>query len=271
MIKLDPIRLDKVWGYENWIASVHPAARHENFYNACSTYPLLIKVIQADDTLSVQVHPDDEAALKLEGEGNVGKTECWYVLDAASDAKLVFGLKKNSDGIYSSDELASAIKNNEFEKYLNFVNVKKGDFVFIPSGTVHAIGGGLRLLEVQQSCDLTYRLYDWGRPREVHVEKGLKVIKEDSLIPVAPFKGEFECRYFSLEEIEVKGGYSMLCSEDKEKSCSWQMIFCLEGSGTIKNSDGQKFDFNKEDIFAVSPGEKITVEGKARIIKIKCS
>ena len=115
MIKLNPIRLDKVWGYENWIASVHPAARHKNFYDACSTYPLLIKVIQADDTLSVQVHPDDEAALKLEGEGNVGKTECWYVLDAASDAKLVFGLKKNSDGIYSSDELASAIKNNEFD------------------------------------------------------------------------------------------------------------------------------------------------------------
>lgn len=269
MLKLNPLKSEKVWGYENWIASVHPVMSHDDLVSQCGKdYPLLIKVIQARDTLSVQVHPDDEAAVRIEGEGNRGKTECWYVLDAAPDAKLVFGLKK-SDKPYSKDELSEAIKNSTLENYLNFINVKKGDFVFIPSGTVHAIGGGLRLMEVQQSCDLTYRLYDWGRPREVHIEKGLSVIKEDDLKPIAPFDKSFECKYFSLEEISISGGYSALCSKGNNAASDWQMIFILDGNGSIKNDAGQKFDFEKENIFAIKPGEKFTIEGKAKIMKIK--
>lgn len=271
MLKLDPIRSDKVWGYENWIASVHPVAPHKDFLDQCgSEYPLLVKVIQANESLSVQVHPDDNDAVRLEGEGNRGKTECWYVLDAEPDAKLVFGLKNDSGKDYSKEELASAIKNNTLEKYLNNVSVKKGDFIFIPSGTVHAIGGGLRLLEVQQSCDLTYRLYDWGRPREVHIEKGLDVIKEDNLRPISPFENEFECNYFSLKKIPVSGGYSMMASVGKNQPSDWQLIFVISGEGTVKDSDGKIQQLKAEDIIAVSPGEKITLEGKLEIMKIMC-
>ena len=120
--------------------------------------------------MSIQVHPDDDFAVKLEGKGNRGKTECWYILDAEPDAKLVYGIKEG----YSNEELAQAIKENKLEGYLDYVQVKAGDFVFIPAGTVHAIGGGIRLMEVQQSCDLTYRLYDYGRGREVRTWHGLQ-------------------------------------------------------------------------------------------------
>ena len=270
MLKLNPIKSEKVWGYENWIASVHPNLSHEQFVKECGKdFPLLVKVIQANESLSVQVHPDDNDAVRLEGEENRGKTECWYVLDAAPDAKLVFGLKQTNQR-FSKEELALAIKNNTLENYLNTVSVKKGDFVFIPAGTVHAIGGGLRLLEVQQSCDLTYRLYDWGRPREVHIEKGLEVIKEDKLLPVSQFTESFECEYFSLEKISVKGGYIFLVPAKSALAKDWQLIFVLDGSGTVKNSDSQKFELAKEDLIAVKPGEKITIEGTLVIMKILC-
>ena len=167
MKKLTAIKSDKIWGYELWIASTHPNGCQEDFKKSVGgDYPLLIKVIQANDVLSIQVHPDDEWAVKLEGPGNRGKTECWYVLDAAPDAKVVYGIKEG----YSNEVLAKAITENRLEEYLDLIPVKKGDFIFIPAGTVHAIGGGLRLMETQQSCDLTYRLYDWGRGREVHIE-----------------------------------------------------------------------------------------------------
>ena len=215
MLKLTPVKSEKIWGYELWIASTHPNGPQEEFVKACGgEFPLLVKIIQANDTLSIQVHPDDQKALELEGPGNRGKTECWYVLDAVPDAKLVYGLK---DGA-GTDKLAQAIKDNALEPYLNFVNVKKGDFIYIPSGTVHAIGGGLRLLEVQQSCDLTYRLYDWGRGREVHIEKGLAVIKNDVRKPIEQFSGSFECvSFFGLLPLQnmLQPPRTLICSRLK--------------------------------------------------------
>ena len=101
MVKLSPIRSEKVWGYEDWIASTHPDGCQKEFKELVKDYPLLVKIIQANDTLSVQVHPDDEDAKRLEGENQRGKTECWYVLDAEGRASLVYGLKKN----YSKQEL----------------------------------------------------------------------------------------------------------------------------------------------------------------------
>lgn len=277
MIKLDALKFEKVWGYEFWLASTHENGSQKDFLEyAGGEYPLLVKIINADERLSVQVHPDDECAVALEGSGNVGKTECWYVLDAKDGAKLVYGM----DGEHSSEELSDAIKSNSLERYLNEVPVKKGDFVFIPSGTVHAIGGGLRLLEVQQSCDLTYRLYDWGRPREVHVEKGLKSLKKNPLAKVAQFAGGFECEYFSLEEIKVQGAYSAFNSGEKKNPRDAILFFVLEGSGRVKGGERDsenpaesvfKSDFNSEDIFALGGKEKITfmTEG-ARIMKISC-
>lgn len=275
MVKLDALKFEKVWGYELWLASTHANGMQKDFAEyAGGEYPLLVKIINADEKLSVQVHPDDESAVALEGAGNVGKTECWYVLDAKPGAKLVYGL----DGEHSSDDLADAIQSNSLEKYLNEVPVKKGDFVFIPSGTVHAIGGGLRLLEVQQSCDLTYRLYDWGRPREVHIEKGLKSIKKNPLSKVAQFGGHFECDYFSLEEIQISGAYSAFNSGERKNPRDTVLFFVLEGSGRVRGNESENpaekipaIDFKAEDVFALGGKEKITfmAEG-ARIMKISC-
>jgi len=267
MLKLNAIRSDKIWGYELWIASTHPNGCQEEFKNACGgDYPLLVKVIQADDTLSIQVHPDDELAVKLEGPGNRGKTECWYVLDAKPDAKLVYGIKEG----YSNEVLAKAITENNLEDYLEIVNVKPGDFIFIPAGTVHAIGAGLRLMEVQQSCDLTYRLYDWGRGREVHIEKGLAVIKRDDMIPVAPFPGNFECQYFDLQTVDVKGGWSMFNSGKKDNPGDVQLLYVISEEKAVIRANGEEISspIAAEDIYAVLPGDKITIEGHAKVMRI---
>lgn len=267
MLKLNPIQSDKIWGYELWIASTHPNGCQEDFKAAAGgDYPLLVKVIQANDTLSIQVHPDDEQAVKLEGSGNRGKTECWYVLNAEPDAKLVYGIKEG----YSKEVLAQAITENKLEDYLEYVNVKKGDFIFIPAGTVHAIGAGLRLMEVQQSCDLTYRLYDWGRGREVHIEKGLAVIKREEMIPVAQFPGHFECKYFEMDEITVKGGWSMLCSKGAEPEAT-QLLYVISADKAVIRTSEEKIGkpVKAEEIYAVAPGEKITIEGSAKVMRIK--
>lgn len=270
VIELQPIHCPKVWGYEDWLASTHPDGCQKDFMAAAGDYPLIVKIIQADSALSLQVHPDDEKARLLEGENERGKTECWYVLEASSDASIIYGLKDS----YTEEELRLAIQNKSLEEKLNRVSVKKGDFVFIPAGTVHAICGGLRLLEVQQNCNITYRLYDWGRPRELHIEKGLNSIKNLQLKPVSAMEDTFDCSYFSLKKISVKGGYTFLTDRQKHgDKGKWQLLFVSEGNGLIHATDpsGQKFSplsFEKEKIFALAPGEKITIEGKCEIIRI---
>ncbi len=269
MLQLTPIRSEKVWGYEDWIASTHPDGCQKDFQAAVGDYPLLVKVIQADDTLSVQVHPDDEKAVELEGAGSRGKTECWLILDAKPGSTLVYGMKK----AYSSEELKKAIEEKRLEDCLNIVEVKKGDFIFIPSGTVHAIGGGLRLMEVQQSCNITYRLYDWGRPREIHVEKGLQCIKNENSKDIQPLN-RFSCQYFSLETVTVNGEWSFTADSVKEKSRDsnpWELIFISSGQGTISSqSEGalREQTFKREEIFAIAPGEKVKLTGDAEIIRI---
>lgn len=270
MLKLAPILSKKIWGYELWLASTHFNGLQENLKNFCGGFhPLLIKIIQAHETLSVQVHPDDNMAQKLEGKDNRGKTECWYVLNAEPGAKLVYGLKQN----YSLNEVKEAIQQNKLEEFLNYIEVNKGDLIFIPSGTVHAIGGGLRLLEVQQSCDLTYRLYDYGRGRELHIEKGLQCIKQNVKKEITPFNKNFECEYFCMEELCVNGSYEMTCIGQKENPSSTIFFFVLQGEGKIQSTDvildvTTQATLKAEDIFAVRPNERITIEGKTRIIKI---
>lgn len=267
MQKLQAIKSDKIWGYELWIASTHPNGCQPEFKELCGgDYPLLVKVIQANESLSIQVHPDDEWAVKLEGQGNRGKTECWYILSAEPGAKLVYGIKEG----FSNDVLAKAIVEKNLEQYLEMVEVKAGDFVFIPAGTVHAIGGGLRLMEVQQSCDLTYRLYDWGRDREVHIEKGLAVIKREDMIPIAPFPGHFECKYFEMDEITVKGGWSMLCTKGTKPE-NVQLLYIISADKAVIRSNDEKIGkpIGAEEIYAAAPGDKITIEGSAKVMRIK--
>lgn len=144
-------------------------------------FPLLIKIIDARDNLSVQVHPDDAYA---HSHGiDSGKTEMWYIVDAKEGARLVYGLIEGTDT--SSDDFKAAAKDGNISEYLNYVNVKKGDVYYIPAGLVHAIGEGILIAEVQQNSNSTFRLYDYGRvgadgkPRELHLDKALEVIKTD--------------------------------------------------------------------------------------------
>ena len=137
-------------------------------------FPLLVKFLDAQDWLSVQVHPNDELAQSLEGQPR-GKTECWYVVEAEPDAAIIYGFSEK----ISAQDFRDAIDNGNVKELLHFVNVKKGDFIFVPAGTIHALGKGVIIYELQQTSDTTYRLYDWdrlgldGAPRELHIDKGL--------------------------------------------------------------------------------------------------
>ncbi len=132
-------------------------------------FPLLVKLLNTSDKLSVQVHPDDEYALKVEGE--MGKTEVWYVVEANEGAKLILG----TNGC-TKKQFEMAIKEGNPEKYMNVVEVKKGDVYLIKSGLIHTMGEGLIIAEIQQNSDTTYRVYDYNRGRELHIEKALDVI-----------------------------------------------------------------------------------------------
>lgn len=260
MLRLTPLKSEKVWGYELWIASTHQNGLQKEFQAFVGgDYPLLTKIIQANDVLSVQVHPDDEKAMLY--ENCRGKTECWYVLDAEKDASLVYGF----NGVYTESEIRKAVQANSPQDLLRFVKVEKGDFIYIPAGTVHAIGKGLRLLEVQQSCDVTYRLYDWGRGRECHIEKAISVIKSNDIRSVTKFLGVFSCPYFTLEKIIVEDTYSSSVNNHNGSTIpeDYILLFVSEGEGKI-NGENVK----AEDIFAFAPGEEIKVEGNLIIIKI---
>ena len=146
-------------------------------------FPILIKLIDAKKDLSVQVHPDDEYAREYEN-GSLGKTEMWYMLDAKKDASLVYGFNQDVD----ESMIRDAINTGNIESYLNHVEVYKNDLFFIESGTVHAIGGGCLVAEIQESSNLTYRLYDYnrtdkyGKTRELHVDKAMKVANMHSSV-----------------------------------------------------------------------------------------
>lgn len=270
MFKTIPFISEKVWGYERWIVSVHPAGlaliddatpqiggKPLNAV-AGASYPLLIKIIQANETLSVQVHPDDDYARRH--ERSAGKTECWYVLDAAPDAKIIYGLQQN----YSRSELETAIRHNTIAQCLRSVPVSKGDFIFIPAGTIHAIQGGLRLLEVQQSSDITYRLYDWGRPREVHIQKGLDVmhyLPDSALMPEHPFSGTSACPYFRLEkkDFPATGAVSFSTFDTPAAHTGWCSLFIIEGSGTLETAGAPALQVKAADCVMVRRDAAVSV------------
>ena len=264
MFKTIPYVSEKVWGYENWIVSTHKVGQskrsedNENISNIIGNdYPLLIKLIQANETLSVQVHPEDDYAAKV--ENTYGKTECWYILDAKPNATLVCGLNKD----YTREELAAAIQNNTLDNCLKYVPVEKGDFVFIPAGTVHAIQGGLRILEIQQPSDVTYRLYDWGRPREIHIEKGLDVTKAFAPEPEKPFSKDFSCDYFTLIQQDVTEKDTKITLEPKDKTSpayksGYITLFVLSGSGKLfSKTENKEIEIKTEDTIIVKSTEEL--------------
>lgn len=264
VLKLQPFYSEKIWGYEEWNLSTH---RNGNSIVESTGKPLsdelgeelpvLIKIIQANESLSVQVHPGDEYSRKHENDN--GKTECWYILDAKEDASLVCGIKEGLD----RDSFSNIIENNQIEDHLQRIKVKKGDMIYIPSGTVHAIEGGIKILEVQQSSDVTYRMYDWGRDREMHIEKSLDVIDykmENKGGKIENFE-TLETPYFSVKKIKVDGDY------DNKASESLQSYTVINGTGYIDYL-GRKIDLNEGETIYIKHGTEYKIKGDLELIKV---
>lgn len=199
-------------------------------------FPILIKAINANQDLSVQVHPNDEYA-RIH-ENSLGKTECWYILDADKDTEIVIGHKAKD-----KEEIKEHLANNTLEKLLNRFPIKKHDLYCIYSGTIHAICSGTTLLEIQQSSDITYRLYDYnrlsnGKLRELHIEKALDVIT----IPGDNLTNKIPNKLFDFKVFENKD------SKDHKADIYGDYIFITEGSGSFGGIEVKKGDF----IFATS-------------------
>ena len=180
-------------------------------------FPLLIKLIDAEADLSIQVHPDDEYALSHTDD--MGKTEMWYIVDAKPGAKLIYGLKRK----YTRDELKTAIAAGTLESLMNYVEVKSGETYFIPSGLVHAIGAGILIAEIQQNSNITYRVYDYNRRqpdgslRQLHIEPALDVIERFDPEAVKVEKtGDViaSCKYFEVRAIALDGEKTVCAGEE---------------------------------------------------------
>ncbi|MDE1175258.1 MAG: class I mannose-6-phosphate isomerase [Edaphobacter sp.] len=208
-------------------------------------FPLLVKLLFPNEKLSVQVHPDDAQA-KASG-GTRGKTECWYVLEAEPGAAVALGLKPGS----TPEKITASVADGTMEDLMVWVPVNVGDMLFVDAGTVHAIGPGCVLLETQQTSDITYRLYDYGRPRELHLEQGLKVIRpvtEAGKVEAREMDGFtrlIEQKYFTVDRFDLE--------KDEERKISFSGPGCVVGL--------------KGKVAVITPGEEIELEpGKAIVI-----
>ncbi len=211
-------------------------------------FPLLTKLIDAEADLSIQVHPDDEYAAAHTTD--LGKTEMWYIVDAAPDAKIIYGLKKK----YSADEVRAAIANGTLEELMNYTPVKKGETYFIPSGMVHAICKGILTAEIQQNSNITYRVYDYnrrgadGKLRELHVDDALAVIDkiEDPAAVRAVTDEEkgiiAKCGYFTVYHFEK----AFTMTAEKE---SFVHLLCLDGNTTVSWNGGSLTMKKGESVF----------------------
>lgn len=294
VLKLIPAGKDYLWGgtklmtdfgkkydgeklAETWELSCHPdgPSRIENgpyagktleeYIESCGrgilgshceqfeNFPVLIKFIDAKGDLSIQVHPSDDYALK--NEHQYGKTEMWYVVDCEEGASLYFGFSKEVD----EAEFKERIENNTLTDVLNKVQVKKGDVFFIESGTIHAIGSGIVIAEIQQNSNVTYRVYDYGRldkdgnPRELHVDKALKVTNTEPMTcqkSFAPHLGS--CKYFTVDKLVMDGSHISKVFGTVDET-SFLSLLILDGSGTIKTSDAS-VAFKKGDSLFMPAG-----------------
>ncbi|SHJ86183.1 type I phosphomannose isomerase catalytic subunit [Paramaledivibacter caminithermalis] len=229
-------------------------------------FPLLIKIINARDRLSVQVHPDDGYAKEKEGE--MGKTEIWYVMEAVEGANLILGMKSKC----SKEEFKKAVGANTLDEYMNKVPVKKGDIYFVKSGLLHAIGEGVIIVEIQQNSDTTYRVYDYNRGRELHIDKALDVVdlslKSEKCTGIKVEREEFIKTYvclnekFSLEIYDIKE--SITETSDKER---FYIFTCVEGKGDIIYKNGSETIEKGESILIPAVLGEYSIMGNMKILK----
>lgn len=266
IIFFKPIIKELIWGEEYWGISAHENGdcqilngthqgktlstlwkeEHHLFGDSKGDqFPLLIKVIDAREDLSIQVHPDDAYADREEN-GSLGKTECWYILDCIANGTIVMGHNART-----KDELVEMIEENRWDELIRTTSIEAGDFFQIAPGTVHAIKGGTKILEVQQNSDITYRLYDYGRmqngkPRELHIQKSIDVIKvpyEEELKSgkatqtIAGITTLEECKYYTVQKIVVEEKLHL--HQDNE----FQLMYVLSGKGSINDIAIKEGDF----------------------------
>lgn len=200
-------------------------------------FPVLIKFIDAKENLSVQVHPADDYALKY--ENSFGKTEMWYIVEAEQGAGIYLGFNRD----VTKEEYETAIKENRLTELLNFYEVKAGECYFIPSGTIHAIGKGCLICEIQQNSNLTYRVYDYGRKdkngneRELHIDKALKVTNLNKFEPLSFDDCLGQCEYFTVKKYIINGETTLFADET-----SFQCATCVKGSGYIEDMEIKQGD-----------------------------
>lgn len=319
ILKLQPCGKDYLWGgnrlrdeygkkidltplAETWECSVHPDGssvvangeyrgltlptvlkQHPEYLGTKvknGELPVLVKFIDAKQDLSVQVHPDD--AYAKEHEGDNGKTEMWYVIDAEEGASLIYGFKHR----VTEEILRKAVETGTLDRHLQKVEVHKGDTYFVPAGTVHGIGAGILMAEIQESSNVTYRVYDYGRidkngqKRELHFDKAVRVMNMD----VAPDVKQnprlvrhypgcsrellCRCKYFEVERIQVTKGFSFSVREE-----SFQVLMCLDGYVQVETMDADQkpMRFCKgETLFLPAGIGRCLVVGDAELLKIRC-
>lgn len=304
---LKPVFQEKIWGGsrlksvfgfdipndkigEDWAISAHPHGvsvvengefkgqklddlwkEHKELFGHPTepVFPLLIKILDAEDELSVQVHPDDAYGMKHEGE--LGKTECWYIIDAEPGAEIIYGHHAKT-----REELAEMIKEGRWDDLLKKVPVKKGDFFYVPSGTIHAIGKGIMILETQQSSDTTYRVYDYdrkdasGQKRELHIQQSIDVTTVPAKTPELQIKevrkGQssivtyLETDFFNVYEWDIKGITSF------KKQAPYTLATVIDGAGELI-VDNQTYLLEKGTSF-ILPNEinEWIVQGELTII-----
>lgn len=229
-------------------------------------FPLLIKLIDAKGDLSVQVHPSDEYALAHEGE--YGKTEMWYILDCEEGASLYYGFSRD----VSRGEYENAIKEGQLTQLLNKVSVKRGDVFFIPAGTVHAIGAGILICEIQQNSNTTYRVYDYNRRdkdghlRPLHIEKALEVssLTKSLELPFIPDGKDVlltECEYFEVRRLRFNGGGQISVNNG-----SFVSLMVTKGGGTLTHGGGELYFSKGDSIFIPAQETVCKISGNCEMI-----
>lgn len=244
--------------------------------------PILIKLIDAKQDLSVQVHPDDAFARRV--ENSLGKTEMWYVLDAKAGSTLVYGFNRDVD----EEQVKAAIENGTIERLLNHVPIQKNDLFYMEAGTVHAIGAGALVAEIQESSNITYRLYDYGRTdkdgnrRPLHVEKALRVANlRSSAVPRQPMRvlryrngcaGELlaTCRYFHVERLLLNTETSRELVDFRTGSNSFHTLLVVDGCGTMSGEGFMLNLFKGDCVFVPAESIPLKLHGRAQILNVSC-
>lgn len=251
--KLEPRFVPRVWGAKS-LQPFFPdqdVPTGEVWFRASDDHPLLVKFIFTLEKLSVQVHPGDEFAAKH--ENSPGKTEMWHILATEPGAKIAVGFTRP----FSRAQVEQSIAEESIEEMLNWLPVQPGDTIYIPAGVVHAIGGGITLCEIQQNSDVTYRLYDYGRGRDLHIEAGLAVAL------LGPHDGRrpwpVSCEHFITDEIGSDDPF------ESQTGCE-HLLAALSGEGCIEGEP-----FAAGEVFTVAhTGARITPNGRVRLLRTRC-